>query len=51
MKTYKIKINIEREIDAENEQQALEKFWQNETYEQHDLENLIDENLEVEEMK
>jgi len=47
MKTYKIKINYEKEIEAKNMQKAIEKFWDS----IEDVEILLNENTTIKEVK
>lgn len=47
---FKIKIDYETEIDADNIEDALENFWDNQLY-QHDLGTFIDDNLTAEEIE
>ena len=51
MKKFKIKISYEEERNAENEQQALEEFWDTQNYQQHNVDNFIDDITSVEEIK
>ena len=44
---YEIKINIEREIEADSEEEAVEQFYEGEEGFNHTLINTIDDNMEV----
>lgn len=50
MKTFKLKIDWETEIKAEDEQDAYDKFWENQALDiQQDLETFITDILEIKE--
>lgn len=44
---YKIKIEIERDVEADNEEEALMKFYEEEHYPQHNFQNTLDENTTI----
>lgn len=51
MKTYKVILHKEFETEAENEDEAIRKFWNDEVEDiQSDAESFIDQNLDVEEI-
>lgn len=49
-KTYKITISHETEIDAENEEEAMEKFWSELTYPNTDMTHAIEKITKIEEI-
>lgn len=51
MKKYKIKISYEDEIEAENEQDALKRFWEEKNDIQTNVDNFIDDITSVEEIR
>lgn len=51
LKRYKIKIQHQETITAENEQEAIEIFWDNQIYQQHNIDNFIDEITQITEIK
>ena len=50
MKKYKIKIEYEEEVSADSEEQAIEEFWDRQNYQQHNVDNFIDEITTIEEV-
>lgn len=50
MKKYKVKISLEREVEANDEYEACENFWQ-ELAEDNAIENTTTENRLVESME
>lgn len=50
-KKYKIKIEYETEVYAKDTEEALNKFWDSQSYPQHDLGTFIDENTTIEEIE
>jgi len=52
MKKFRIKINVEEIVYANDEDEALEMFWHEvESEPQQDLASFIDEHTEIEEVK
>ena len=45
---FKIKINYEKDINADSEENALELFWESQNYPQHNIDTFLDEIIEVE---
>lgn len=51
MKRYKIKINYEIIVNANNKQEAIEIFWDSQNYQQHNVDNFLDEITTIKEVK
>lgn len=51
LKNYLVKVNIELDVEAENDNEAIEEFWKNMEGSLGSLEKIIRDSITVEEIK